>query len=98
MIISLFGDGFAYTGNAFEFAEPSASRRAPRPEMVEQRLLTASADPGDFIERRSTKSLGPLGAMRTDGKSVRLVTQPLQEVEHRIARVERERRAAWHEE
>ena len=36
--------------------------------------------------------------MRADGEAMRLVAQPLQEIQHRIARLEREGRLAGHEE
>src|ERR1700751_1381150 len=44
------------------------------------------------------ESLVPLCAMSADRKSVRLVAQPLQEIEHRVARVEREGRSRLYEE
>ena len=50
--------------------------------------------PGDLVERRAADRLVALGAMRADREAVRLVAQPLQEIEHRVARFERERPAA----
>jgi hypothetical protein len=58
--------------------------------MVQQRLLAASPYPGDLVERRVPQRLGPLGTVRANRKAVRLVPQALQEIEHRVARVERE--------
>src|SRR5262245_45639115 len=98
MVINLFRDSFAYAGDALEFAESSAGHRSCRTEMVQQRPLTTSSDPSDFVKRRSPQGLCPLGAMSADRKTMCLVTQPLQEVENRIARVERERRSARHKE
>ena len=92
MIINLFCDGFADAGDAFELAEPGARDRPRRAEMMQQRLLAAGADPGDLVERRAPDRLGPPGAMGADRETVRLVAQALQEIEHRVARVERERR------
>ena len=43
-------------------------------------------------------SAGAPRAMRADGEAMRLVAQALQEIEHRIARLEREGRLARHEE
>src|SRR5947209_3531033 len=74
--------------------EPSAGDRSRRAEMAQQRLLAASTDPVDFIERGAPQGLCSLGPVRGDGKSMRFVAQPLQEVEDRVARVERERRAS----
>ena len=65
--------------------------------MMQQRLLAPGADPGDLVERRMPDRLRSPGAVGADGEAVRLVAQPLQEIEHGIARVERERRAAGHE-
>ena len=62
--------------------------------MVQQRLFAARADPRDFVERRAADRHRPLGAVRADRETVRLVAQPLQEIEDRIARFERERRPA----
>src|SRR5215469_10349950 len=96
MIINLFCDGFAYACHALELAEAGPGNGACGAKMVQQSPFAASADSGDLIERRLPQSLGPLGAMSVDCKSMGLVTQTLQEVEHRVARVERERRPAWH--
>ena len=78
--------------NAFEFPEPGPGDGSRRAEMVQQRLLAARADTGDLVERRAPQGLGPLGAVGADGKPMRLVAQALQEIEHGVARVERERR------
>src|SRR5262249_10298925 len=48
--------------------------------------------------RRTRDVLGASRAMSADGEAMRLVAQPLQEIEHRIARLEREGRLARHEE
>ena len=77
MIINLFCDGFAYAFQAFELAEAGAGDGSRRAETMQQRLLAAWADPGDFVQRRAPQSLGPPGAMRADRKPMRLVAQAL---------------------
>ena len=94
MIINLFCDGFADAADPLDLGEPGARHGSRRAEMMQQRVLALGADAGDLVERRAPDRLGPLGAMRADREAVRLVAQPLQEIEHRIARLERERRPA----
>ena len=65
---------------------------------MQQRALAVCADAGHFVERRASEFVGAARAMSADGETMRLVAQPLQEVEHRIARLEGERRPAGHEE
>src|SRR5271156_205660 len=98
VVINLFCYSFAYAGHSFEFPEPGPGNRSRRAEMAQQRLLAARADSVDFIERGAAQGLRSLGAVSTDGKPMRFVAQPLQEIEDGVARVERERRSSWHEE
>ena len=65
--------------------------------MVQQRALAPGADAGDLVERRAADRLGALGAVGADRETVRLVAQPLQEIEHRVARLEGDRRPAGEE-
>ena len=90
VVINLFCYSFAYAGHAFEFPEPGPGDRSRRAEMVQQRLLAASADSLDFIERGTAQGLRSLGAVRGDGKPMRFVAQTLQEIEDGVAWVERE--------
>ena len=55
--------------------------------------MPAISSSGELADR-----LGAAGAVGADRETVRLVAQPLQEVEDRVARIERERRPAGHEE
>src|SRR5260221_9800382 len=75
-----------------------AGHAARRAEMVQERLFTMGADTGNVIEQRMTDALGALGAMRADGKTMRLVAQTLHEVEYGIAWIEAEGRLARYEE
>ena len=93
MVINLFCYSFTYAGHAFQFSEPGPGNRARRTEMVQQRLLTASADSVDFIERGAPQGLRSLGPVRHDSKPMCFVAQALLEIEDRVALVERERRS-----
>src|SRR5579863_3002756 len=93
VVIDLLRDSFANPADALDFGKPGAGNGAGRAEMVQQGLLAASADPGDFVKRRAPKRFGVPGAIRADRETVRFVAQPLQEIEHRIARFQRERSA-----
>ena len=88
MIINLFGNGFAYAGDAFEFTEAGPGNGASGAEMEEQGPLAASANSGDFVERGLPQSLGPPGAMCADCKPMCLVAQALEEVKYWVARIE----------
>jgi hypothetical protein len=93
-----FCDRLADARDPLDLGKPTARDGPRRTEMVQQGLLAPRADPWDLVERRLADRLGPLGAMRADDKTVRLVAQPLQKVEDGIARFERERRSARQEE
>src|SRR5579864_2010441 len=90
VLINLFCDGFADAGDALDLGEAGARHRAGRAEMVQERVLALGADAGDLVERRLPDRLRALGAMRPDRKAMRLVAQPLQEIKHRVARLEHE--------
>src|SRR5215831_7050464 len=55
-------------------------------KMTEQRPLAGGTDPGNFLESRLADVLLAARAMRTDGKSVGLIAQPLDEIKQRVAR------------
>src|SRR6516162_5192254 len=79
-------------------ALPRALDRLERPEMVEQRALASRADAGDFLQPRLADVAPAPDAVRADREAMRLVAQPLDEIEHRIARLELERLPAGQEE
>src|SRR6185437_2974908 len=55
------------------------------------RLLASRADTRDLVERRHADRLLAARAMRADGEAMRLIAQTLQEIEHRVARLEAHR-------
>ena len=58
---------------------------------MEQRALAGRADPGDFVERAFGELLLAPRPMGSDGESMRLVAQALNEIKRRIARGQPER-------
>src|SRR5499433_4307785 len=59
--------------------------------MVEQRALASGADARDFLQPRLADVAPASDAVGTDREAMRLVAQSLDEIEHRIARLELER-------
>ena len=98
VVINLFCYSFTDAGYPFEVPEPGPGNRSGRTEMMQQSLLAASADALDFIERGAPQGFRPFGAVRGDSKPMRFVAQTLQEIEDRVALIERERRSPRHKE
>src|ERR1700683_2153004 len=61
-----------------------ALNRLERAEMVKQSALARGADARNLLQAGLTQLPPAPGSMRTDGKTVRFVTKPLDEVKHRI--------------
>src|SRR5262249_31803505 len=85
-------------GHLGEIGQRRALDRLERPEMVEHRALAGQADAGDFLQPRLADIAPAPDAVRADREAMRLVAQPLDEIEHRIARLELERLAPGLEE
>src|SRR3954451_1397676 len=68
--------------------------RLERSKMLEQRPLAGRPNPRNFAQARFTDVAPPATAVRADRKAMRLVTQPFDEIENRVARFEHERLAA----
>ena len=85
-------------GNVFEVGHRGALDRLQGAEVAQQRALARRADAGDLLQAGLADVLLALLPMRADGEAMRLVAQPLHEIEHRIARLELERLAARNEE
>ena len=79
---------------AFRSSMPARGYGLGRAEMLEQRAPARGADAGDLVERIGADGLAALGPVRADGEAVRLVAQPLHEIEHRVARLEHDRALA----
>src|SRR5262245_56459899 len=84
----------AHAGNFGQIGGRSALDRLERPEMLQERALAGRPDAGDFLQPGLAQVLLAAGAMRANCESMRLVAQALDEVEHRIARLEHERVAS----
>src|SRR6266849_2338925 len=72
--------------------------RLERPEVAEQRTLAGRPDAGDLLQTRFADIAPSPCAVRPDGEPVRLVAQPLNEIQQRVAWLELERLAPGHEE
>src|SRR2546423_3562350 len=62
-------------------------------EVLQERALARRSDAGDFLQPGFAHILLAASPVRSYGKAVRLVAQPLHEVEHRVAWLEHERLA-----
>src|ERR1051326_1945172 len=69
-----------------------------RAKGVQRRPLAGWPDAGDLLEAALAQIALAPGAVRADGETVRLVAQPLDEIQHRIARRQLERVAPGNEE
>src|SRR5262249_36199598 len=81
----------ANPGHLGEIGQRRALDRLERPEIVEQCPLASRADAGDFLQPRLADVAPAPDAVGADREAMRLVAQPLDEIEHRIARLELER-------
>src|ERR1700687_1145918 len=85
-------------GDLLQIRNRSAFDRLERSEMPQQRPLAGRADPGDLLQPGLADVAPPPLAMRSDREAMRLIAQALDEIEHRVARLEPEGLAAGHEE
>jgi hypothetical protein len=79
-----------------EIRHAGATDAARRSEGPQQGLLAARPDARNLVQRIGAQALRPLGPVAADGEAVRLVPQPLDVIQHRIARIEHERGLARH--
>src|SRR5882724_3922696 len=86
------------SGNMFEVRNRGALDRFQRAEVPQQGALAGRTDAGDLLQARLADVLLALLPVRADGKAMRLVAQPLHEIQHRIARFELHGRAPRNEE
>src|SRR5580658_3609171 len=69
-----------------------------RAEVVQQRAFARRSDAGDLLQAGLAHIARAARPVRADGKTMGLVAQPLDEIEHRVARRQLERVAAREEE
>src|SRR5579862_1717398 len=69
-----------------------------RAEVMQQRAFARRSDAGDLLQAGLAHIAGATRPMRADGEAMGLVAQPLDEIEHRVARRQLERVAAREEE
>ncbi len=80
-IVDLAGGLRADAGHLGEIGRRRALDRLERPEMVKQRALAGRADAGDFLQPRLADIAPAADAMRADREAMRLIAQPLDEIE-----------------
>src|SRR6187455_538417 len=97
-IIDLAGGFFVDAGNVFKVRHRRPLDRLQGAEVAEQRAFAHRADAGDLLQAGLADVLLALLAVRADGEAMRLVAQPLHEIEHRVARLELDRLASRNEE
>src|SRR5580704_8268619 len=69
-----------------------------RAEVMQQRAFARRSDAGDLLQAGLAHIARTTRPVRTDGETMSLIAQPLDEIEHRIARRQLERVAAREEE
>src|SRR5260370_37500320 len=69
-----------------------------RAEVMQQRAFARRPDAGDLLQAGLAHIARPARPVRTDGETMGLIAQPLDEIEHRVARRQLERVAAREEE
>src|SRR5438046_2481786 len=97
-VIDLAGGLGADPRHLGEIGESGTLDRLERPKVTKQRALAGRPDAGDLLQTRLADIAPSPRAVRPDGEPVRLVAQPLDEIQQRVARLELERLAPGHEE
>src|SRR5580700_11789854 len=69
-----------------------------RAEVMQQRAFTRRSDAGDLLQAGLAHVARAARPVRADGKTMGFIAQPLDEIEHRVARRQLERVAAREEE
>src|SRR5262249_48630047 len=97
-VVDLAGGLGADAGHLGEIGERGALDRLERAEVMQQRALAGRADTRDLLQAGLADVAAAAHAVRAHRESMRLVAQPLHEIEYGIARLELERLAPRHEE
>src|SRR5437764_12803376 len=85
-------------GHMFQIGDGGTLDCLQRAEVPQQRALTHRTDAGDFLQAGFADVLLALLPMRADRETMRLIAQPLDEIQHPIARPDPGWRAPRHEE
>src|SRR6188472_850079 len=90
MAIDAAGQRTADALDVFEIGDAGTAHPLGRSEGAQQGFLAFRPNAGHLVRRVGRHALEAPGAMGADGEAVRLVAQPLDEIEHRLARLEHE--------
>src|SRR4029077_20380520 len=97
-VVDLAGGLRADAGDLRQVGDRRALDRLERAEVAQQRAFAGRADAGDLLKPGFAQIAPAPLPMGADREPMRLVAQPFDEIEHRIARPELERLAPGHEE
>src|SRR3979411_2979112 len=87
----------ADAGNLAEIGDRRPLDLFQRSKMVQQGTLAGRADNGNFLQPSFANVLFAQLAVRADHETMRLVAQPLNKIQHRVARLQLERLTVRHE-
>src|SRR6266700_4972791 len=90
-VINLTGQRGTHAFDALKVAETCLGYPPSRAKMAEQGLFARRAHAGDLLQRACPDGLGAAFAVAANGKTVGLVAQALQVIEHRTLGIEAER-------
>src|SRR5262245_41046593 len=90
-IVDLAGGLGADAGNLRKVGDGRPLDRLQGSEMMQQRALAGRTDAGNLLQSGLADVPSPPHAMGADRKTMRLVAQALDEIEHGVARLELER-------
>src|ERR1700738_2393546 len=95
-VVDLAGGFRADAGDLRQVGDRRALDRLERAEVAQQRAFAGRTDAGDFLKPGFAQIAPAPLSMRADREPMRLVAQPFDEIEHRIARPELARPPAGH--
>src|SRR5262245_3914058 len=95
-VVNFASDLGTHTRNFGKVRCRGTRNRFQRPEVLQKRALAGRADAGDLLQPGLAQVLLAAGPVRPDREAMRLVAHALDEIEHRIARLEHEWLASRH--
>ena len=90
-VVDFLRHGTADAVNGFQILDAGTGNRLGRPEVMQERLLAFGPDSRHLIKDRLVDLLAALRTVGTNGEAVRLITDSLQEVQHRVLVAELDR-------